>query len=361
MNDQAAMAHALRLAERGLETTTPNPRVGCVIVRDGVICAEGWHERAGEPHAEVVALTRAGAAARGATLAVNLEPCAHHGRTPPCVDAIIGAGIKRVVAAMQDPNPLVAGKGLHALRAAGIDVLTGVLENEARELNIGFISRFERLRPWTRLKVAASVDGKTALNNGQSQWITSEAARRDAHRWRARSCAVMTGVGTLIEDDPRLTVRHVPAARQPVKVLVDSRLQAPPRAKIFQEGSALVFCAHENQEKIGALRERGAQVIVLPDSGGKVDLPAMMRELARREINEVLVETGTKLNGSLLRAGVVDELIFYLAPTVLGHEARGMFALPEMTALSERLELTFADVRQIGPDLRIVARVTAGS
>jgi diaminohydroxyphosphoribosylaminopyrimidine deaminase/5-amino-6-(5-phosphoribosylamino)uracil reductase len=355
--DRDFMARALALAERGLFTTTPNPRVGCVIVKDGRVVGEGWHERAGLAHAEAIALRQAGAAAAGADLYVTLEPCAHHGRTPPCSDAVVRAGLRRVVAALQDPNPLTAGKGFAALRAAGIVVEEGLLAAEAAALNVGFTARFTRGRPWVRVKVAASLDGKTALLNGASQWITGAEARADGHAWRARSCVVMTGVGTLKDDDPQLTVRAVATTRQPTRVLVDSQLSASPDAKIFAAGRTLVFAAQRHEAKVAALQARNAEVVVLPDANGKVELEQMMRELARREINEVLVESGNKLNGSLLHAGVVDELLVYLAPSVLGDQARGMFGMPALTSLSERIDLELADVRQLGADLRIVARV----
>ncbi len=351
------MARALELAERGLYTTAPNPRVGCVIVKDGRVIGEGWHERAGLAHAEINALQQAGAAAAGADMYVTLEPCAHHGRTPPCSDAVIRAGIRRVVAAMQDPNPLTAGKGVAALRAAGVAIEEGLLADEARALNIGFVARFERGRPWVRVKVAASLDGRTALANGVSQWITGEQARADGHGWRARSCVVMTGVGTLRDDDPQLTVRALETPRQPLKVLVDSRLNAPAQARIFGAGRVLVFAAHDDAVKRAALQARNAEVIVMPNAGGKVDLGQMMRELARREVNEVLVESGNNLNGSLLRAGVVDELLLYFAPSVFGDSARGMFNMPALQALGERVALDISGVRQIGGDLRVIARV----
>lgn len=352
------MAEALRLAEKGLYTATPNPRVGCIIARDGNIVGRGFHERAGEPHAEVLALKAAGRLAQGATAYVSLEPCSHHGRTPPCVEALVKARVARVVAAMEDPNPLVAGAGVALLREAGIHVQSGLLDQEARALNIGFVSRMTRNRPWVRLKLAASLDGKTALNNGRSQWITGEAARRDGHHWRARSCAVLTGIGTILDDDPRLTVRHVQTSRQPLRVVMDSRVQMPPGAKVLTGGGALVFVAANEPAKITALKASGAEVVVLPDASGKVDLSAMMEELARRQINEVLVEAGFKLNGSLLKAGVVDELIIYLAPHLLGDAARGMFNLPELTDLSGRRELSIQDVRMIGADLRLLARLS---
>ncbi|WP_374479782.1 bifunctional diaminohydroxyphosphoribosylaminopyrimidine deaminase/5-amino-6-(5-phosphoribosylamino)uracil reductase RibD [Zoogloea sp.] len=355
-DDYRWMARALELAERGLFTTTPNPRVGCVIVRDGAIVGEGWHVRAGEPHAEVHALAMAGEKARGATAYVTLEPCSHHGRTPPCADALVKAGVARVVAAMEDPNPLVAGRGMARLSDAGIEALAGVQENEARELNIGFISRMTRGRPWLRLKAAATLDGKTALNNGVSQWITGDDARRDAHRWRARSCAVLTGIGTVRDDDPQLNVRAIPTERQPLRIVVDARLETPLNAKILDGGRVLVAGAVEDAERISALQRRGAEVLILPNNGGKVDLPALMTELGRRGINEVLAESGFKLNGSLLREGCVDELILYLAPALAGDDARGLFNLPELSSLADKRELAFRDVRQIGRDLRIIAR-----
>lgn len=355
-DDYRWMARALILAERGLFTTTPNPRVGCVIVRDGEIVGEGWHVRAGEPHAEVHALAMAGDAARGATAYVTLEPCSHHGRTPPCADALVKAGVKRVVAAMSDPNPLVAGRGLQRLRDAGIDTLAGVQEAEARELNIGFISRMTRGRPWLRLKVAATLDGKTALENGVSQWITGDDARRDAHRWRARSCAVLTGIGTVRDDDPQLNVRAIATDRQPLRVVVDARLDTPLNARLLDGGPVLIAAAVDNPERIAALQRRGADVVVLPNDGGKVDLNALMQELGRRGLNEVTAESGFKLNGSLLREGCVDELVLYLAPFLVGDAARGLFNLPALSTLADKRPLTLRDVRMIGQDLRILAR-----
>ena len=359
-HDHRFMAQALQLARNGLFTTTPNPRVGCVIVQGDKVVGEGWHLRAGEPHAEVHALNAAGALAKGATAYVTLEPCSHHGRTPPCADALIAAGVTRVVAAMQDPNPQVSGQGIAELRAAGIDVSVGLMEAEARELNIGFVSRMERGKPWVRLKVAISLDGKTALNNGVSQWITGPDARRDAHQWRARSCAMLTGIGTVREDDPRLTVRDVDPSdenpRQPLRVVVDSKLEIPLDAKILEGGNALVACAVEDRAKSEALKKLGAEVVVLANSAGKVDLPVLLHELARRGINEVMVESGPKLNGSLLREGCVDELLIYQAPILLGESARGMFNLPELTDLSVKRELNIIDRRVVGSDTRLTAR-----
>ena len=355
--DQQHMAEALRLAEKGLYTATPNPRVGCVIVRDGQAVGAGWHEKTGAPHAEVLALRAAGARARGATAYVSLEPCSHYGRTPPCVDALIEAGIARVVAAMQDPNSKVAGSGFARLRAAGIEVESGLMQDEARALNSGFVSRMSRGRPWVRTKIAASLDGRTALANGQSQWITGPEARRDGHAWRARACAVLTGIGTVRNDDPQLNVREVETTRQPLKVLVDSQLQLPLSAKLLQSGQVLVAAAMENKASIAALRDKGAEVVVLPNAQGKVELMDLMRELARREINEVHVEAGFKLNGSLLREGLVDEILIYLAPSILGDSACGMFKLPELADLERKRLVQFGDVRTIGRDIRILARV----
>lgn len=353
--DHAAMAHALRLAARGTETTTPNPRVGCVIVKDGRIVGEGWHMRAGEPHAEVHALREAGEAARGAIVYVTLEPCTHHGRTPPCADALVAAGVARVIAAMEDPNPVVSGGGLARLHAAGIAAGAGLMAEAARELNTGFVSRMTRGRPWLRLKAAGTLDGKTALNNGVSQWITGEAARRDGHRWRARACAILTGVGTVRADDPQLNVRAVPCERQPLRVLVDARLDVPLTAKVLQ-GGCLIAAAVDDPRKAQQLAELGCEVLVLPNAQGKVDLPALLQELGRRGINELHAEAGMKLNGSLLREGCVDELLLYVAPMLVGDAAQGLFNLPELTQLDGATRLALRDVRVVGMDLRIIAR-----
>ena len=358
--DHAFMARALQLARRGLDTTTPNPRVGCVIVRDGHVLAGGWHERAGGPHAEAAALqsvAAAGGDAKGATAYVSLEPCSHFGRTPPCADALISAKLARVVAAMRDPNPQVAGAGLARLEAAGIATACGLLEGEARELNVGFVARMTRGRPWVRLKVAASLDGKTALNNGRSQWITGADARRDAHRWRARSCAVLTGIGTVKDDNPRLTARDVPTTRQPLRVVIDSRLETPSDAAILAGGGVLIAAAREDAARSAELVARGAEVICLPNAHGKVDLAALLEELGRRGINEVLVEAGTRLNGSLLREGCVDELLIYQAPLLIGDAARGMFGLDELVDLAGARRLEILERRAVGADLRIRARL----
>jgi diaminohydroxyphosphoribosylaminopyrimidine deaminase/5-amino-6-(5-phosphoribosylamino)uracil reductase len=355
--DHEFMGQALELAGRGLYTTTPNPRVGCVIVRDGTVVGTGWHEKAGMPHAEALALKAAGARSRGATLYVNLEPCSHHGRTPPCVDAIVDAGVERVVAAVQDPNPKVAGTGFSKLRAAGIAVEQGLREEEARELNFGFFARMTRGRPWVRMKIAASLDGRTALANGKSQWITGEAARADGHRWRARACAILTGFGTVRDDDPRLNVRGVDTPRQPLKIVVDSKFETPPSARLLKDGKTLVVGAVNEERKIAGLKAAGVEAIIIRNDHGKVELFKLMEELARRELNEIHVEAGTKLNGSLLQAGVVDELLVYLAPSVIGDSGRGMFHLPEITELSRASALKIREVERVGADLRILARI----
>ncbi|MDI3512990.1 MAG: diaminohydroxyphosphoribosylaminopyrimidine deaminase [Rhodocyclaceae bacterium] len=357
--DHAAMARALQLAARGLTTTAPNPRVGCVLMRDGRIVGEGWHARAGEAHAEIHALRAAGNAARGATAYVTLEPCSHFGRTPPCADALIEAGVTRVVSAMEDPNPLVAGRGLARLRAAGVVTEHGLLEAEAQELNIGFVARMRRGRPWVRLKAAATLDGKTALANGVSQWITGPAARADGHRWRARACAILTGIGTVREDDPQLTVRDVPCSRQPLRVLVDAGLAVSPAARILQGEAILIATATADAARGDVLRASGHEVLVLPNAAGKVDLARLMAELGARGLNEVHVEAGFKLNGSLLREGCVDELLLYLAPMLVGDAAQGLFNLPELRSLQGAIRLDVRDLRAIGPDLRLIARLRA--
>lgn len=356
-DDHDLMARALALAAQGMTSTAPNPRVGAVIVREGRIVGEGWHRCAGEPHAEMIALAQAGGQARGATVYLTLEPCSHFGRTPPCVDALVDAKVARVVAAMEDPNPRVNGRGLARLRAAGVEVRCGLLEQEARELNVGFVSRMSRGLPWVRLKVAASLDGGTALPNRRSQWITGEAARTDGHAWRARACAILTGIGTVRDDDPELTVRLVPASRQPLRVLLDSRLEVRLDAKLLRAaGPLLVVCATDNPGKEAELRDRGCEILKLANASGKVDLPALMRELAAREINELHVEAGARLNASLVREGCVDELLVYLAPSLLG-EAIGMFALPPIDELAQRVRLAFRSVERVGEDLRVIARL----
>ena len=352
---------ALGLAAQALFLSSPNPRVGCVITApDGRVLGEGFTQQAGGPHAEVVALRAAQAAGhdmRGATAYVTLEPCAHQGRTGPCCDALIAAGIGKVVASLEDPNPLVAGQGFARLRAAGVAVEVGPGAAAARELNIGFFSRMVRGTPWVRLKVAASLDGTTALHNGASQWITAPAARADGHAWRARACAVLTGIGTVLEDNPRLDVRLVDTPRQPIRVLVDSRLQVPLDAHILRAKSPLyIYAAEQNDAKKSALEALGATVIYLPNPQGKVDLAAMLRDLGARQINELHIEAGAKLNGSLIRAGLVDEFLVYLAPKLIG-AGRGMAEFGPLAALSEATPLSFESTTLVGPDLRIVARI----
>jgi diaminohydroxyphosphoribosylaminopyrimidine deaminase/5-amino-6-(5-phosphoribosylamino)uracil reductase len=357
MQDSVWMAQALHLAERGLYTTSPNPRVGCVLVRAGEVVGEGWHERAGEPHAEVLALRAAGETAHGATAYVTLEPCSHHGRTPPCTDALIAAGVARVVAAMQDPNPKVAGEGIAKLSTSGIAVDCGLMETAARDLNIGFVARMTRSKPWLRSKIAMSLDGHTALANGASQWITGDAARQDVQHWRARSCAVLTGIGTVLADDARLNVREITTSRQPLRVVLDSQLRIPLTARILNEGNVLIYTTVHDTEKIAALEKAAASVCVLPDGKGLVDLAGMLGDLAKRGCNEVLVEAGSTLNGVLLRTGLVDELLLYLAPQLLGDAARGMAQLGELTSLDQRIDLKWQDIRQFGNDLRITVKV----
>ncbi len=384
------MAQALRLAERGLYSASPNPRVGCVLVHDGHVVGEGWHERAGEPHAEVHALHAAGEAARGATAYVTLEPCSHHGRTPPCTDALIQAGVARVVVAVQDPNPQVAGQGNANLRAAGIAVECGLMEAAARELNIGFFARMTRGTPWLRSKIAMSLDGRTALGNGQSQWITGSAARRDVQRWRARSCAVLTGINTVLADDAQLNVRDIDALtpircgsasgcgrgeqavacasddtaasyataiRQPLRVVLDSQLRIPLDARILYGGNTLIYTVLRDEKKIAVLNDLGVSVCVLPGDNEQVNLMDMLHNLAQRGCNEVLVEAGSTLNGALLRAGLADELLLYVAPQLLGNAARSMAQLGELTSLDQRINLKWQDIRQVGEDLRITVKV----
>ena len=353
-------------------TTSPNPRVGCVLVKNNQLIAEGWHERAGEPHAEVHALRAAGDAAHGATAYVTLEPCSHHGRTPPCADALIAAGVARVVIAMQDPNPLVAGNGIAKLRAAGIAVECGLMETAARELNIGFVSRMTRGTPWVRSKIAASLDGRTALANGSSKWITGDAARHDVQYWRAASCAILTGIGTVLADDPRLDVRDFETTRQPLRVVLDSHLRISANARVLAslpspsgrgaggEGGLLIYTSSTDADKHTSLRKLGAEVVVLKRVDDGINLQAVLRDLAQRGINEVLVEAGRTLNGALFKAGLVDELVLYLAPQLLGDAARGIADLGVLTQLDQRVDIEWKDVRQVGADLRIVARVKGG-
>jgi len=377
-SDHALMARAIRLAERGRYTTEPNPRVGCVLVRAGEVVGEGWHQRAGGPHAERLALDQAGERARGADAYVTLEPCCHHGRTTPCTDALIAAGVARVVIAMIDPNPCVSGRGVAQLRAAGIGVDEGLLETRAAALNPGFIKRMREGRPFCRVKLAASLDGRTAMASGESRWITSDAARADVQRLRARSSAIVTGSGTLLADDPSLNVR-LPAetlglgpgeaVRQPLRVVVDSRLRTPPRARMLAlAGEVLIACVRADPLRRAALEAAGAEVMALSpataaagqgqDAPGRVDLVALFAELARREVNEVLVEAGPTLAGAALQAGLVDELVLYLAPHLMGDFARGLLRLPGLAEMRQRIPLELTDLRHLGPDLRLTLRAS---
>ena len=358
--DHQWMARALQLAERGVMTARPNPRVGCVIVRDGACVGEGWHARTGEAHAEVHALRAAGEAARGATAYVNLEPCSHYGRTPPCCDALLEAGVAEVVVAMRDPNPAVAGNGLERLRQGGVRVREGLLEPGALALNAGFARRMLRQRPWVRCKLAASLDGRTAMASGESRWITGAAARADVHRWRGRSCAIVTGSGTVRADDPALTVRDVPGATEippPLRVVLDSGLTTPPGARLLAEpGPVLILTASEDAERRAALEAAGAEVQRIASRGGALDLEAVLELLAGRQVNEVMVESGPTLAGAFLDGGWVDELIVYQAPHLMGHQARPLLQLPGLETMANRRPLTLLDVRLVGGDIRIMAR-----
>jgi diaminohydroxyphosphoribosylaminopyrimidine deaminase/5-amino-6-(5-phosphoribosylamino)uracil reductase len=356
--DHGYMAEALRLAELGLYTTDPNPRVGCVVVKDGRVVGRGFHRKAGEAHAEVLALKEAGAEARGATLYVTLEPCSHQGKTSPCADALAAAGVARVVAAMTDPNPKVAGQGFARLKAAGIQVVQGLMETQARALNPGFISRMTRGRPWVRTKLAVSLDGRTALATGESRWISGDAAREDVHRWRARSSAVLTGIGTLLADDPSFSVRLPGEWRQPLKVVVDTNLSTPASAKILKQHPDAVYIATavDDPEEHEPLLDAGASIQVFPERRGFMDLKAILESLVEVECNEVLMEAGAGMNGALLAAGLVDELILYMAPSVLGDSAKGMFSLPPLASMQERREFAITDMRMVGTDLRLILR-----
>lgn len=363
--DQQLMARAIQLAERGLYTTEPNPRVGCVLARDGEVVGEGWHVRAGEGHAEVNALAQAGARARGATAYVTLEPCSHFGKTPPCADALVKAGVSRVVAAMQDPNPQVAGRGLQRLRDAGIEVSCGVLEAQARQLNPGFIKRMQQGLPWVRLKLAMSMDGRTAMASGESQWITGPQARADVQRLRARSGAVISGADSVLLDDSALTVREAElgldadlaqaaAAQQPLRVLIDGRLRVPLERRLFREaGPVLVVCSDTRQQQ-SAYAQQGAELVAMPSGEGQVDLPQLLRELGQRGCNEVLVESGAALAGAFWRSALVDELIVYMAPRLLGSRARPLLELP-FDSMAEAMDLQITDLRAVGNDWRITA------
>ena len=358
--DHEYMTLALRLAEKGLFSTTPNPRVGCVLVNHGKIIGQGAHLKAGEPHAEIIALGDAKQhfpdLIKGADVFVTLEPCSHFGLTPPCANALIDAGVKRVVVAMQDPNPKVAGSGLAQLSHAGILVQSGLMEVEAQALNAGFINRMTQNRPFVRLKIAASLDGGTALANGESQWITGESARLDVQHWRARSCAILTGSGTVIADDPQMNVRHIQGARQPLRVIVDSQLRISPEAKILVGSNTLIAYAKDTQQHADKLTHLQATLLNIPGNDGRVCLKALLSHLASLGINELMVEAGQTLNGALLADDLVDELIIYYAPLLLGSNARGMLAIPALQSMQDRLALKLIDVRQFGRDLRVIAR-----
>jgi diaminohydroxyphosphoribosylaminopyrimidine deaminase/5-amino-6-(5-phosphoribosylamino)uracil reductase len=356
------MTLALRLAEQGLYTTQPNPRVGCVIVKCNQIIGQGTHLKAGEPHAEVFALREAGVNAKDADVYVTLEPCNHHGRTPPCVDALISSGVKRVVVAMQDPNPLVAGNGIKRLKEQGIEVEVGLLGQQANALNLGYISRMTGGLPYVRCKVAASLDGRTALRNGKSMWITGESARLDVQHWRAQSCAIVTGIGTVITDNPTMNVRLGNASRQPLRVIVDSKLQIPfdcnmLNPELLSTSPVLVVYAHDASNKITSLSATGAQLLHLPNKDGGIDLNALLINLASRGVNEVLLEAGQGLNGGFLQAGLIDEFIFYYAPKLMGIDAKGMFTIPELTEMKQSIDLQILEARQIGHDIRLRAKL----
>ncbi len=362
------MARAILLARRGLYSTDPNPRVGCVLVQDGEIVGEGFHRRAGEPHAERNAIDAAGPRARGATTYVTLEPCCHYGRTPPCTDALLTAKVARVVVGMEDPNPLVRGRGLARLRAAGVEVRTGVLERDARALNPGFERRMRGGLPYVRCKLAASLDGRTAMASGESKWVTASDARHDVHRLRARSSAVVTGIGTVLVDDPSMNVRLGPKElpslsldelpRQPLRVVVDTRLRMPLDARMLQlPGATLIATCEHSPKPIARANAVGAEVCVLPpDPAGRVDLYLLLRYLAEREINEVLIEAGPTLAGAAMASGLVDELVLYLAPHLMGDAARGLFHLPGIERMEQRIGLVLDEVRRVGVDLRLRLR-----
>ncbi len=366
--DHAFMAEAVQLARRGMYSTSPNPNVGCLIVANGEVLGCGWHQRTGEPHAEVFALREAGERANGATAYVTLEPCSHTGRTPPCADALVQAGVARVVIGMKDPNPQVAGRGMERLRKAGIRVDSGLLEAQARELNPGFTSRMERGRPWLRLKLAASLDGRTAMASGESQWISGPEARQDVQRLRARSSVVMTGIGTVMSDDPSLNVRlaasdlyGVEPVRQPLRVVLDSQLRLSPKAKMLSlPGEVLVLTVQDDATAHAALEQAGATVCVVEAQNGQPAPQAVLQALAEREMNEVLLECGPTLAGAFMAAGLIDELVLYLAPHLMGDTARGLFTLPGLEKMQDRIPLQWQDVRQVGNTLRVTLRPEQG-
>ena len=352
------MARALRLAKRGLYTTDPNPRVGCVLVKDDRIVGEGWHVVAGGPHAEINAINDAGAVhARGATAYVTLEPCCYQGRTPPCTDALIKAGIARVIVAMEDPNPRVTGKGLQALKEAGNEIESGLLEQQAKALNPGYIQRMRGSRPFVRSKLAMSLDGRTAMADGDSKWITSPAAREDVHRLRARSSAIMTGISTVLNDDPSLTVRAVEVETQPMRVVIDTHLSMPLTARMLSLPGRTLVMTCRDQDGDTRLQQAGAEVIYMTQFGASVDLVAVLEYLAQQEVNEVLLEAGATLSGAMLKAGLIDEIVIYMAPILMGDSARSLFNLPQLKSMDQRIELDIIEQRAVGKDWRITARV----
>ncbi len=367
--DHEFMSRAIRLAKKGLHTTQPNPRVGCVITQDNIIVGEGWHKKAGEAHAEINALLQAGGQAKGATVYVTLEPCCHAGKTPPCTDSLIKAGVARVMAAMQDPHDKVAGQGFEKLKQAGIEVQIGLLEEQARLLNPGFIKRMQQGLPFVRVKMAMSVDGCTAMASGESKWITGEAARHDVQQWRARSSAMLTGIGTILHDDPSLTVRlgnpvleHVGMHTdnpQPLRVILDSELKLSATAKVIQQsGDVLVFSNSTDEQKITSLENVGVKVMYIEKDANGLDLQAILKYLASLQINEVMVEAGANLAGSFVTADLVDELIIYLAPVLMGNNARGLFTLPLIRQMSDKIQLNIKEIRQFGEDIRIIATLS---
>ncbi len=358
--DYEFMSRAIRLAKKGMATTRPNPRVGCVITQDNCIVGEGWHKKAGEAHAEINALLQAGEQAKGATVYVTLEPCSHTGKTPPCADRLIEAGVARVVAAMQDPHDKVAGQGFKKLEDAGIEVDVGLLEQQAREFNPGFIKRMEQDLPLVRVKMAMSLDGRTAMASGESKWITSEAARNDVQQWRACSCAMLTGIGTVLADDPSLTVRISQLNQnQPLRVILDGELQITPQARLFnQPGDVLVFTQLKNAKKIAELENQGIHVKCVGNTEQGLNLEQVLQHLASLEINEVMVEAGSQLAGSFIAAGLVDQLIVYMAPVLMGNQAKGLFNLPFINKMSDKIQLNIEDIRQIGEDIRIIATLS---
>jgi len=354
---QRYMARALQLAAHGLYTTDPNPRVACIIVKNDEIVGQGWHQRAGEGHAEVIAVDKAGKRAMGADCYVTLEPCSHFGRTPPCADLLISAGIKRVFIAMKDPNPIVSGNGIKRLYDAGIEVMVGILEQQAEALNPGFCKRMRTGMPYVRAKIAMSLDGRTAMSSGESQWVTGPAARQDVQQLRARSSAILSGMGTVLADDPAFTVRpegdwypENQSVRQPLRVIVSNHSAIPENAQLLDDSANVLLITTDNN-----VCEYNSNVITTPEKQGQVDLSAMMAELAKREINEVMVEAGSILNGALLEAGLIDEIIIYMAPKLMGDSAKGLFHLPALQTMAQNIELTITDIRAVGTDWRITA------